>query len=804
MLMTLRRLLRRPGYFLTVVLVMGAGLGGALSLYGISDAVLFRPFDVDNAATLVRVFRSDDTLTKRDNWSRPVTRDYLDGSEAFTAVAHYADWPTLSHSVPGQAAVALKGALVSGNFFDVLGARPAVGRLLQVADDVEGAGIVGVLSYETWHSRFNARTGVVGESITLNDQPVTIVGVASPGFSGVSLVSSPEVWLPVASATHMALPGMPTQQFLHGPNMSWLSAVARLAPGVSLEQARASLESARLARDDADSAWPPAKLFLAREVATDPYGNRNIETIAWILFGLVAVLLVIVCADAAGLMLIRAEAARAETGVRLSLGATRGRIAGDVFREAGIVMACAGVLAVLMALLISGWLQRSVGADLALPDDPGALVFNGRVFAAFGGMLLLAIGLTAIAPVHRLGETRLVDVLRGARHGEARRAIDLRDGLVVLQVGISVLLLSVSLMFIGALRETLAVDPGIDVENRAAGFVSLPASDTGGADSFLPLLRSLRNDPRVASAAVALNVPVTDSGMRNDVIPQDYTPAPDEDMHLDINPVSDGYFEVLGIRLLRGRDFAPRGATGEGPSQALVNQAFVERFWPGRNAIGMHIEFGGRTAEVIGVVADNKQRDLRESPRPIVYTTFERTWVSAVGVVARANTSAIAMNAIRDAVQATGAPAVHRLESLQGRIDHLTRRDRAVTWLAAGAAVFATLLAVVGMYGIAAYAARQRQHEIGIRYALGATRPQVTRLFLRRGVIVASCGIACGAVATLLVGRHLAGAVAGMEPNNPLPLLVAAILFGLVALGANLLPVWRAANVAPMQVLRDE
>ncbi len=808
MLTAFRRLLRRPGYFVTLTLVLATGLGGALSLYGVSDAVLFRPLNVENAETLVRIFRNNDQGANRDNWSLPAVRDYLGGSPAFENIAWYAEWPQVTHTSADMEKAMLGAALVSGNFFPLLDARPAAGRLLQPDDDVRGAAIVGVLSHETWQSRFHAAPDIVGDAITLNGEPVTIVGIAPPGFSGVSLTDRPDVWLPVNSATHMALPAMPTEQFLTSENMSWLNAVARLAPGVSLAEARTALETARLARGDAEDARPAALVFHARDVAIDPSGERHIETVSWILFGLVGALLVIVCADAAGLMLVRAEAARAETGIRLSLGATRARIARDVLREAAVIVACAALLAVLFAFLLSGWLQRNIGAELALPDEPGTLIFNARVLPVFGGMLFIAALLSSLAPVRRLGATRLADVLRGARHGSAGGTVNVRDGLIAVQVGISVLLLTVSIMFIGALRETLAVDPGIRMEGRAVAFLVLTGTDPGQQD-YLSVLHALREDSRVSRSAVALNVPVSPSGMRRYVRPQDYAIAPDEDTQVDISPVSDGYFDALGISLLQGRDFSGEiaGDLDAGASRrVIVNQAFVDRYWPGRNAVGLHIRYGiDESAEVIGVVANNKQRDLREAPRPIIFTTFQQTWASAVNVIAVAHDEGIAMNAIRDAVAKAGPRvSIHEITSLQARIDRLTQRDRAVTWLAVGAAAFATLLAVVGMYGVAAYAMRQRQREIGIRFALGATRAQVTRLFLRRGLLVAVCGILAGILATALTGRYLAGAVAGMEAGDPAAILASGVLFATVALFANLVPVWRAADIAPMQVLRDE
>jgi predicted permease len=783
------------------MLVLGIGLGGAYCLYGIVDAVLFRPLEIADADRVVRIFKTDESRT-RDNWSRQDVLEQLAPVEAFDTVAFYADWAQLTFETPGTQHE-IRGAVVSGDYFALMGVSPLAGRLLQAEDAVRGAAPVAVLSAEIWRNRFDADQGIIGRGIRISGKLLTVVGIAPPGFSGVSLESKVDVWLPMSLAD-MALSGF-SLDLLYGRNVSWLDAVARLAPGISVADAQRMLDTRRQARAEDEAERAPALVLPAREVAVDPEGQSGTRNTTWVLLGLVGVLLLVVWADVVGLMLVRAETQRAETAVRMSLGATRFRVAAEAFVETAAIAGAAGLLAAVTGVLFARWLISVAGDDLGIAVDAGSMLFNPRAVAVFAGMLVLTALLTSLAPMRRLARTVLTVVLRNAGTDSGGRTIGVRDLLVAVQIAVSLLLLTSATTFVGSLRETLGVDPGFAVADRAVARINL--NRTGGENqAYRAVLDGLRNDGRVRSAALTLFAPINDSGLRSDVDPQDYSAAPGETPEVDVLPVSDGFFRTIGIQLLHGHDLPPQ-QDEDGTLQIVVNQAFADRYWPGRPALGLALYdfMGERNAEVVGVAANHKQRDLREKPLPIVYAPKDAMFVSGLEVVVEAGSAELALAAIQE-VTAREVPdsSLVQAATLQGRMDEITARDRAITTVAGGSAVFATLLAMVGMYGIAAFSVRHRQREIGIRYSLGATRGNVVLRFLRRGAIVAAAGIALGCLLTLVLGPRLAATMAGVDRVPVAELLLVATLLAAISVFANLMPVWRAAGVAPMDVLRDE
>lgn len=365
-----RGLLRRPVYAAAVTLVLGLGLGGAWCLYGVVDSVLFRPLAITDAGRVVRIFGSDETRSERDNWSRQDVLDQLAPVEAFESVAFYADFARLTYAEADRQHE-WNGAVVSGRYFATMGVNPLAGRLLREEDAVRGAAPVAVLSAETWRNRFNADEALIGDTLRISGRLVTVVGVAPPGFSGVSLETRVDVWLPMSLAD-IAMSGF-TLDLLYGDQVGWLEAVARLAPGFTAADAQQMLDTRRLARND-EAELTPTLVLPAREVAIDPDGNRGSRRTSWVLLGLVVVLLLVVWSDTVGLMLVRAETQRAETAVRMSLGATRVRIAAETLAESTIIAAAAAAIAALTAFLLGSWLVGVAGDDLGIAVDRKSVV----------------------------------------------------------------------------------------------------------------------------------------------------------------------------------------------------------------------------------------------------------------------------------------------------------------------------------------------------------------------------------------------------------------------------------------------
>lgn len=798
MFMTLKTLLRQPGWFFLLVIILASGLGAGLGIYGIADAVLFRPLPVHNQEELVIVIRTEEDGEAMTNWSLPMARDHLGSHDAFTGAAWYADWLQFTLAEPDSERVTLEAAVVSGGFFELMGVNPVEGRLLDASDDVQGTAPVAVISAELWRSRFNSDPDIVGSVLQLNAQPVTVVGVAPPGFAGVSMTRKVDVWMPLATGGPMGMGGFDAKMLLDSDNFTWLSAVVRLAPGVSFEQAQGLFSGVRIENVEH---FPAVRLHHAREFAMDRGSSGAASRLAWLLLALVAVIVIVACTDAAGLMLVRAEARRAAAAIRFSLGASRARVLVEVLAEALFISLCAGLLGFVIATAISHSLLNILAADLPLPEATAFELFNGRALAVYAAMLVATTVLTASAAMWRYSRIPLSDALR-AKTDDSTRRFGAREFLVAMQVAISVALIAAAFMFIGALRDTMGIDPGFRVDKRATASINLLAKG-GFEKTYTPILQAMRDDQRVKSAALAGAVPVMNFGFAMAGHLQAHPSESGEPISLETNAVSDGYFETMQIPLLAGRTFPPMD--GEPVQAAIVNEAFAEKFWPGRSPLGLTISNVGKDPlEIIGVVANNKQRELREAPLPQLFVPFGQLALTSMGVIVEAESDELAMQAIRETTRRIDPDvAIQSLESLQARIDRTTARDRAMTMLATLAAAFATVLAVTGMYGTAAYAIRQRRREVGVRYALGATRGQVVLRFLKSGLLVVSAGTLVGIVAAWLGGRQLQGVVAGAD-IDPVVVVVAVFTFSIIALLANLLPVWRAADMAPMDVLRDD
>jgi predicted permease len=524
---------------------------------------------------------------------------------------------------------------------------------------------------------------------------------------------------------------------LENRNMRWLSVVARLAPEVSLQQAHAFAEVFRMEPGDGVDR---ILVYDAREYAMGGMDSGWTQRMSWLLLALVGVVIVIACADGAGLMLVRAETQRAEAGIRVSLGASRARLIRDIVFEAMLVSLCAGALGLLLAGGLSQWLFQALARDLPLPPAESLDTLNWRTAAIYIAMMVATTLLCASAAVWRLLRLPLTEVLHSQVQGEVSR-FGMREFLVALQVAVSVVMIACALTFLGALRETLAIDPGIALENRAVARINLLARGNFN-DTYARLLQAVRDDPRIEKAALANSVPLVRLAFIHDVEPEGHVAqAGEEPPAIEVNAISDGYFDALGIPLLLGGDFSEDRDSRRG--MIIVNQAFVDRYWPTVSPLGRTVGgIGDDPVTVIGVVANTVQRELRETFKPLIYLPYEQMTMTGAAIVAKAADPQTAMAALRESTRRVEPDLpLEEMESLSTRFHRFTARDRAMTSLAAVTAGFAGILAVTGIYGIAAFAIRRRRREIGIRYALGASRRQITARFLRYSATVAMAGI---------------------------------------------------------------
>ena len=813
-----RMLGRSPGFAALAILTLGLGIGANVAIFSIVDAVLFRPLAVREPESLVRVYASDVEGVEYMNSSYPVFTDYRDGATSFSGIAAYDEgepFHLLTTQSGNATAERVTGALVSGSFFELLGARPALGRLLSPADDrVPGAHPVAVISHRLWRQKFGSAPETVGASVRLNGHPFTIVGVTDPSFTGVSLNFLPDLWVPIAMG-NQALPEFGEEKLLTSRNFSWLDIVARLTPGVSRERAQAELDTIakrRNATQTTDHQDPMAKVVPASDFAIGPGARDEARRISWLLFGMAGLVLLIACADAAGLLLLRGERRRREIAVRLALGASRRQIARQLFVESLLLAVLGAAAGVFLAVWAGDLLSALVPPEFALPVGAASSVLQTRALVFAAAAAFLSALVFGLAPAARAGR---LDVLASLKQDSARPAtagVTLRDALVVGQIALTAVLLVGAGLMARTLSREARIDPGFDAAGKLEA--SLDLSRQGydrqkGRAFYGELLGRLRALPGVRSAALARTVPVQSSGMRNTIETDGYKPAEGEFPSADLNIVTPGFFSTLGTRLVAGRDFDARDTETSG-AVAVVSESFARKFWPGvENPVGrriMNLGPPGVGGEVIGIVRDARFRSLRRTPDPTVYIPLSQNYMPRMTILLDTRIGAEALR--RPLAEAVGGldrtlPLFH-VRTLEEKLGLALGQGRLLAWLVGVFALLALALAATGLYGVVSYATQARTREFGIRFALGAAPGSVRRIVLSRGARLAAVGLVAGLAAALAASRLATPLLFGVSPVDPLSFAAAALLLAAAVLTASAVPAERAARVDPMTALRSE
>jgi len=810
----LRNAARNPGFTALVALTLSLGIGANVAIFSAVDAVLFRPLAAPQRESLVRLYATDAEGTDLSNSSYPVYTDYRDGITAFSSVAAFDDSEAFHLSTGGKPE-RVTGALVSGNFFGLLGARPERGRLLSPDDDrAAGAHPVAVVSHRLWKTRFGGDEAAVGASVRINGHPFTIVGVAPAGFTGVDLDSLPDVWVPIAMVDQ-ALPEFADSTVLTGRNLSWLDVVARLKPGVSIARAQAELDALakrRAASQPNDRQDPMARLLPAGDFLVGPSGRAEARRISWLLMGTAGLVLLIACADAAGLLLLRSERRRREIAVRLAIGASRGRIAAQLLVEGLLLAGLGAVGGALLAVWGADLLAAAVPPEFAIPMGAATSVLDARTLAFCAGAAIASTLLFGLAPALRAGRVDVQASLKGAAADPGHRRLGLRDSLVMAQIALTLVLLVGAGLTARTLAREAAVDPGFDPRGKLEASVDLARQGLDparGAAFYAELLRRAATIPGVRSAALARTIPVQSSGMRTTIESDGYKPAAGENPAADLNVVTPGFFRVLGTRLVAGRDFDARD-TEKSPAVAIVSESMARKFWPGRNPIGRRIlNLGppGVGGEVIGVVRDLRVRSLRREPDPTVYVPAAQFYMPRMTILLEASQGdAAALQKPLAAMVAEldpGLPLFH-VRTLTEKLRLALGQGRLLAWLVGAFAGLALLLAATGLYGAVSFATQMRTREFGIRLALGAKRGDVRGLVLGHTARLAAAGAAAGLAIAVLTGRLVAALLYGVSPLDPVSYTAALAVLGAAVFAASALPARRATRVDPMTALRSE
>jgi len=796
----LRSLRRAPGLVLAVVATVAAGVAAATTVFAFVDALFFRPLSgVAEQSGLVNVHATAPDGSSFHAVSTPTWRELGDGGGSFEGLAAFSS--RLASLTDGRNEPRLAVLqLVSGNYFEVLGARAALGRFFGPAEDaVPGRDAVAVLGWGAWKSRFGSDPAIVGRPIAINGRPFTVVGVAPSGFSGTFLALPFDVWIPLAMA-----PTLSGGAGLEDRGRLWLEMVGRRKTGVTLEQARERMKvvAARHAL-----AYPETQRGVGYDLRPvtgfeDSLRDSALPFFA-VLTGLAGLVLAVAGVNASGLLLARALAREKEFGVRQALGAGRARLSRLLLIETLLLFVAGGTAGAVLGGLTAPLLDRfrlPLPIPLVFDFSPGMRVISLALGGAVAAGLLF--GAITAAAATRGGP----GVLRSGASTERPAAARLRSLLVATQVAASVLLLVVAGLFLRTVRRATAVDPGFDPKGLSlyAFDLSMLGYDAGRAAAFRDsLVERAAALPGVTSAAITGEMPLG-PGHRADSVGLPGAAA-EERVAVDIADVGESYFATMRIPIRSGRGFAAGDTPGAEPV-AIVNETLARRLWPGRDALGRTLVQEGRALRIVGVAGDGKYRTLWEAPRGYLYLPARQSGRLEHTLVIRSNGS-------REALSAALAREIRRLEPALPLSALVTARQHMGFSLLpqrVGGAIGAVLgalglgLASIGLAGLVAYSVGRRTREIGVRMSLGANPGDVLRLEMRRGARVAAVGLLVGTAAAVLAARGIGGLLFGISPADPATFAAVLALLAASAAAATYVPARRAARVDPIRALRTE
>jgi predicted permease len=715
----------------------------------------------------------------------------------------------------------VNGEVVTDNYFQLLGVRPALGRWFEPDENrTELTHPVAVLSHGFWQRRLGGNPGVLGSPVELSGVEYTVVGVAPAEFTGTIPGLAPEFWAPLMMIEKLSFNGLqaettpePGKSRLERRGTRWLFVKGRLAPGRTVEEARAQVQTiaSRLSREHPVlNKDLRASVLPARAVRFHPMVDGMLTPAAALLMAAVGLVLLIACANVANMLLARASSRRREFAVRLAIGADRGRVVRQLLAEslALAVLGCA------VGLILAFWAGRLLSAapsplPIKLTFDFG-LDVRVLLFAMLASLVTTVV--FGLAPALRASRPDLVPALRGEASAQpGGRGIHLRDVLVTAQLALSLVLLVAGALLLRGLSRANGIHPGFDPERLAVLSFNLKMNGYTQAQATAlqrRMTERLRGVAGVEHAALVSRAPLgSDINMEGVRIAGQHGPD-DEPALVDSTYVEPDYFAALGLPILEGRNLSDADDEGA-PKVAVINHAMARRYWPGRSAVGERIYTDGfdkPSHEVVGVVPDYKVRGLGEEPRPYIHFAWRQQPLLNTTVVARSAGAAQAVLAgLRQAVLELEPGIVFDEEGTGADLLRLTLAPtRATAALLAAFGALALMLAAVGLYGVVAYSVAQRTREVGVRIALGATMGDVLRLVLARGMRLAAVGVGIGVVAAAAVTRVLSALLYGVSAIDPVAFAGASTLLLAVALVANLVPARRAARVDPMVALRYE
>ena len=801
----LRRLAQSPGFTLVAVLSLALGIGANTAIFSLVNTALLRPLPVERPEQIVSLANAAGARGFQ-SFSYPNYKDLRDrGGEVFDGLYAYRFAPlSVSHEGTSER---LWGYVVTGNYFEVLGVEAALGRALTPDDDrLPGAHPVTVLSYESWQRRFGADPAVVGRSLNVNGRSYEVVGVLPKGFYGTEIIAAPELWFPVAMQAEIEV----GNSWLDKRGVENLLIQGRLKQGVGLERAQATLD---LIASQLEREFP--EVNEGRRVTLSPPGfisaamRGAVLGFTGLLMVVVAFVLLLACVNLANLLLARAADRRKEIAMRLALGASRARLVWQLMAESmllAVVSGAAGVLLAYWLVQLAAGLKPPVDVPLAID-----LHIDYRVLAFTVVVSLLTGVLFGLLPAWQATKVELLTALKGETASGGPRRSWWKGGLIALQVALSLVLLVGGGLMLRALQRAQALDLGFEPQGAVEVSFDLRLQgydEARGLEFQERLLERVRALPGVRAAGLVDLPPVDLHFSRDSVFVEGQLPERDARApRVMVSRAGPGYFQALGTRLVRGRDFDRRDDEKAQPV-AVVNETFARRFWPAEDPLGKRFRQGGPGApllEVVGVVEDGKYAGLNEEPQGYVVRPLTQAYTGTNTLVLRADGDAKGLLALaRGEVRRLDPHLPVSGKTLEERLAMPLLPVRVGAVLLGGFGLLALLLAAVGIYGVMSYAVSRRTREIGIRMALGARASHVLRLTLRQGMTPVFIGVGMGLAAALVLTRLAKSLLFGVSATDPLTYAAVPALLTAVALLACYVPASRAAKVDPLVALRNE
>ena len=796
-----RRLARSPGFAAVVILTLGLGIGANSAIFSVVNAVLFRSLPFPEPERLVRLFQMEEVGA----YGPFTPMNFLDVQDGAKSLESAAAYTSAGFTLTGQGEPErLEGIEVSANFFDVLRVRPAIGRGFVAEENQVGRTRVAVISHSLWARRFNSDSGVIGRSVSLNAEPHTVIGVLPEGFS---YPTRRDVWTPLEYDT----------QFTQQSRGAWyLSVIARLKPGATVE--RAASEVAAIGKR-LEAEYPATNLkVMMTALGLHSYLTGDIKPKLLVLLAAVGLVLLIACANVANLLLARAAAREGEIAVRAALGAGRGRLVRQLLTESVVLAIAGGALGLVLAVVGTRFLLSLEPAGIPRLDAVGV---DGTVIGFTAAIALLTGVVFGMIPAAQATRGDLVSSLKEGGKGAlaARRAGRMREGLVVAEIALAVMLLAGAGLLMRSFARLQDVDPGFEASSALTFRVALPPATYDTEEKrkqfYDGMLERMRALPGVKTAGAISLLPLSGGGafMITFTVEGQTPPRPGEEPAMQVRVVTPDFFQAMGIPQLRGRVFTPADDAA-GTPVVMLSEAAVQRYFANENPIGKRITLGwGRGpnrprvgGEVIGVVRSVKQFGLDAESQPEIYVPHAQQPVGGMTFVLRTAVPPLSLSdAVRREVHAIDASLpVVGLEALDAVVASSISQPRFYMLLLVIFAAVALLLASIGIFGVVSYTVAQRTREVGIRIALGASRERVLRMVLGSAMRLALSGVVVGVVAAVALSRTLESLLFDLSPTDPLTYVAVALGLTGVALAASYLPAWRAARVDPVEALRAE